>query len=881
MIFRRIHVDGFGIWKDLDLDRLSAGLNVFLAPNEGGKSTLMAFIRAVLFGFKRRGDARRYDPLRGGRHGGFLDVQTEGRPYRIRRNEGSSSRGELKVSAADGSRFGDAKLESLLRHTTETLYENVFAFGLEELQRLDSLHSDDVAGHIYSAGMGSGALSPVAFRTEMRSSMSELYKARGKKQPIARLLQDVEAQQERIEQLRQRPEEHAELLRQYRRLRQRLADFDEHYESCQQELDFIQRAQRAWPEYERLLEAEATFEGIGVSAERLAQASAGSRGLRAEARATVDAQTTENSVPLHQVALGQSTVSVDETLDAVSLMSTTQRELLQQASKIRGLLASSDRLRELHATVLDRQRTARELRHDLFGDLEDFGDGWSLERIRAARTDVSARDEVRRWQERLQKTESDISATETRADDANLVYEAMREGREQIGRGTLLVSWGLILLAVAATAILVPAPARLVSTASIVSVGGLLGMLVSWLHFRGLRQRRAEQSLAAAREADLWHEHDQAKEAYSAAVQEWKSWLRQERMPADLSTQGSLDLIDRIRQTQQKDQAASNAEAAVTAATAELQGACMNVLTVIEELDRQTLDLRYDALKMVDPLLATIEGLQSELEDVEEHRERVRRVVDDHARSRAALRALAGEEGTLAFRRRLESTDPETVARKVGEAQAEVASARADRDALAENLGALREQIRTLETDEELAEQLQERESKRALLATAVEDWAAYSLTAALYDEAKSKYEAERQPEVLRLGSRYFSMMTDNRYSRVIAPLGENRLEVERSDNGERLEPQALSRGTGEQLYLAMRLALAKVYGSQAVPLPLVADDILVNFDDDRARATARLLDTFAAEGHQILAFTCHRHLVTTFERNAPHAEIRELPAHA
>ena len=96
-----------------------------------------------------------------------------------------------------------------------------------------------------------------------------------------------------------------------------------------------------------------------------------------------------------------------------------------------------------------------------------------------------------------------------------------------------------------------------------------------------------------------------------------------------------------------------------------------------------------------------------------------------------------------------------------------------------------------------------------------------------------------------------------------------------------RLEPHALSRGTGEQLYLAMRLALAKVYGAQAVPLPLVADDILVNFDDDRGRATARLLDTFAAEGHQILAFTCHRHLVTTFERNAPHADIRELPAHA
>ena len=135
-------------------------------------------------------------------------------------------------------------------------------------------------------------------------------------------------------------------------------------------------------------------------------------------------------------------------------------------------------------------------------------------------------------------------------------------------------------------------------------------------------------------------------------------------------------------------------------------------------------------------------------------------------------------------------------------------------------------------------------------------------------------------PEVVRLASRYFQLMTDGRYTRVIAPLGESRLEVEQ-ERGDRLPPSALSRGTGEQLYLAMRLALAKVYGNQAVPLPLVADDILVNFDDDRASATAALLSLYASEGHQILAFTCHRHLVRTFETNAPDAHIRALPAHA
>ena len=68
MIFRRFQVDGFGVWRDLTLDGLDPGLNVLVAPNEGGKTTLMSFARAVLYGFRQRNHPDRYEPLRGGRH---------------------------------------------------------------------------------------------------------------------------------------------------------------------------------------------------------------------------------------------------------------------------------------------------------------------------------------------------------------------------------------------------------------------------------------------------------------------------------------------------------------------------------------------------------------------------------------------------------------------------------------------------------------------------------------------------------------------------------------------------------------------------------------------------------------------------------------------
>lgn len=52
-----LKVDGFGVWSGLELPELSDQLNVFYGPNEAGKTTLMQFVRSMLYGFaaERRG----------------------------------------------------------------------------------------------------------------------------------------------------------------------------------------------------------------------------------------------------------------------------------------------------------------------------------------------------------------------------------------------------------------------------------------------------------------------------------------------------------------------------------------------------------------------------------------------------------------------------------------------------------------------------------------------------------------------------------------------------------------------------------------------------------------------------------------------------------
>ena len=46
-----LHVERFGAWHDLHLPLPETGLNILYGPNEAGKSTLMRFVRAMLYGF--------------------------------------------------------------------------------------------------------------------------------------------------------------------------------------------------------------------------------------------------------------------------------------------------------------------------------------------------------------------------------------------------------------------------------------------------------------------------------------------------------------------------------------------------------------------------------------------------------------------------------------------------------------------------------------------------------------------------------------------------------------------------------------------------------------------------------------------------------------
>lgn len=133
-----LHIDGFAKFHHLDLS-LDPGINVIYGSNEAGKSTIHAFLRAMLFGFTRaRGTAAEHDLYarmtpwdKPEEYGGHIRVEADGITYTISRTF-TASGGTLRIrNEVTGKEEADpqSRLQQLLGGLSETAYCNTVSIG--------------------------------------------------------------------------------------------------------------------------------------------------------------------------------------------------------------------------------------------------------------------------------------------------------------------------------------------------------------------------------------------------------------------------------------------------------------------------------------------------------------------------------------------------------------------------------------------------------------------------------------------------------------------------------------------------------------------------------------------------------------------------------
>jgi uncharacterized protein YhaN len=178
-------------------------------------------------------------------------------------------------------------------------------------------------------------------------------------------------------------------------------------------------------------------------------------------------------------------------------------------------------------------------------------------------------------------------------------------------------------------------------------------------------------------------------------------------------------------------------------------------------------------------------------------------------------------------------------------------------------LASRQEGLKEFTGDARAADAASDAQSALARVRALTEEYCRVRLAAEVLSREVDRYRDANQGPVLGRASDLFSRLTRGSFSGVRAGFDSNdrpALRCTRDGEGD-LGVDDLSEGAQDQLYLALRIASLERYASAAAPLPLVLDDVLTSFDDDRARAGLEVLVELATR-HQVLFFTHHRALV-------------------
>ena len=138
----KCHIENFGKLSDFTYD-FTDGCNTVCEENGWGKSTLAAFLRVMLFGFRNEGkrdplenERKRYSPWQKGVYGGELQFESEGKQYSVRRTFGSKS-------AEDEFQLTDTKTNLPCRDFTQNLGEELFRIDAGSFERTIFISQND------------------------------------------------------------------------------------------------------------------------------------------------------------------------------------------------------------------------------------------------------------------------------------------------------------------------------------------------------------------------------------------------------------------------------------------------------------------------------------------------------------------------------------------------------------------------------------------------------------------------------------------------------------------------------------------------------------------------------------------------------------------
>jgi uncharacterized protein YhaN len=867
MVIRGLKLSAFGRFEEIDLTDFGDGANVVFGENEAGKSTLYQFIYTMLFGiYPTKPEQHPYYPL-DGRHlvGEMTYHGASGSVVTVERKLMSSPTGTLAV---DGSqkKLGQGTIPEA-DFLSKEVYASIYALDLDDLvapadtpawasvqdRLLGSMNLDFLRPARQVAKMLDDEASTFWRETNQGNHRSKALEQ--KLSELRSLENEARARSERIraandeltalrEHVSKQTDDRRQIERRLARLRTVVP-----LRRLLIRLNDLENVARGIDEYDYV--PNDPLEVITKARKRIGDATS-----RAE----------------------RLVVQIESCRERIALPTENDHAVLLSQAEIRACEARRGELRALRASESEaRLRVEQDERHLQETTQRILTSDWTpdVATVFAGLSIAELRESVRQ-----------IAADRVVVADAERSLETARERHRTVGPSVLFTA--AVVLTVAAVIAVVASEFVAAALLVVAAVASAVlahrarletGILRTLEEAVGSRRDALQESLAELRTSlhGVPLPSGRIDNGDAALVTEIEEILRHANN-AEAGTARRDEIIGRIRQHE------GEITALATRLGVEAHGLDATVEALLGRLDRarEVIDDAHRASAELPDLEAMLESIRAQLTADSEEAERVEAALlqigqaDVEAGADILMRGRTARSKLLDVTEEIaSSTGSVEEARRIVEAALEE-----DADLFSDGLEG------TLETDLSVLQD-QRVENERALadlvheiaqlksqptladvhsdLDRANEELGEVrrtrdrlALAAAIVREADRRFRTEHQPDVIRRASEYFRPMTDGRYSGIV--MEEDRLALMPS-SGARLvsteEGTAVSRGTRDQLYLSIRLALIDHLDEGRMRLPLLLDEVFVNWDARRRQEGYAVLRRIAMH-RQIFLFTCH-----------------------
>ncbi|EFQ8451210.1 AAA family ATPase [Listeria monocytogenes] len=888
-----IDIIGYGKWSDAHFNNI-ANFQVFYGENEAGKSTIMAFIHSILFGFPTKQQSiPRMEPKNGGPYGGRLTLEdTPLGKVIIERLKGKAT-GDVRIYYGDGQTAGEEKLPEIIGEIDRNTYEAIFSFDIHGLQNIHQWKKKEFERYLLATGTtGSDALLKAA--EALQKKLDSLYKPSGRNPLINQQLKKVKEAQQAFQNAKKQNAQYEQLINEKEQAIVRQKELQKEKTTMRVELDTLATLADLWPLYQEWKAlsnkasetTEATFPPDGVIRlehlhlrekewqNQLIQLEERKKNLISNNNYEHSAFFAENEAEVTYLIETYAAFGERE----IQLKNLKQEIKFQQVDTKQPLRIWSSELEQTMIHLKEKEQSHKEQQHDIQLKLKFTNDS----------------------EEKLQKKIDQIEAEMWDNKTFQQAKEKMQDSpktsktKTMVSLGILAVAFVLMIVFQAIWSVALVFVSALIVGYAFITTGKSSPTnnehILAFLEQKKIReewqQLLNEMDMVASQIAELRAAENKLSENIYQHTIELRHFFSDLGINSEPSSnwhyelsiykknsekrQLAMELISKLEPLVEKQEAyrarLENLKLPIEYTDTEekitflRQGLLYyrNHLTenakLAEKLEQVTMQL--DLVKQ-DLLLVKKEKAdlleRANVSNEEDFRMAAMRVKEEQKwRERLVLIEAQLEPEKREALNRYENQA--TIKEKELQLEESLRQIELEQEQLHASLAAQNHAIDKLEEGGTFAVLMQEFYSEKSKLQQISAEWTETKLALQMLQNTMQQLQEGKLPKTLKLASEYFNHLTSGNYRKVY--LQDNRLQVESKDSIP-FFPEELSQATKEQLYLAIRFALIDVIHKD-FPLPIIIDDGFVHFDSSRMGQMMQLLQKRKSE-NQVIFFTCHQ----------------------